>query len=268
MEEGFLAYGNAKVHFLKFGKGDKLLIALHGFGDRAKLFLSLEPALKKNYTVYAIDLPYHGQTQWQEDSFSKRNMIDIFDLILKQEHKKRFELMGFSFGGRIILASLFELINQLNKIYLIAPDGIQTKGIFNAMLVPIWFRRLLEKWINKPDLMVKIIEKGHQIGLINKFNFNFIQQNIATAKRRERIFKTWVSLSDFSVDLKKVRNLLKKNSIPVELYFGKWDKIIPLEVGKELSDGIPNVRLNVIDEGHLLLNEKLNEMINDQLNGV
>ena len=117
MEEGFLEYGNSKVHFLKFGNGEKLLIALHGFGDHASVFLPLEPALKKDYTVYALDLPYHGQTQWQGDSFSKKNVIGLFEFILKREQKKRFDLMGFSFGGRIILSSLSELNDKIGKIF-------------------------------------------------------------------------------------------------------------------------------------------------------
>jgi len=265
LEEDFLEYGNSKIHFLKFGNGGKLLIALHGFGDQASVFFPLEPALKKDYTVYAFDLPFHGQSQWQSDSFSKGNMLDIFKLILKREHKTRFELMGFSFGGRIILSSLLEIIPKLDKVYLIAPDGVQTKRIFNAILVPVWLRRLIKKQIDQPEWVIKILEKAYQVGLLSKFNFSFVRHNIATKKRRERIFNTWISLSDFRVDLKKTRNILKEHSIPTELYFGKLDKIIPLEVGEKLSKGIPNIRLNVLEEGHLLLNEKLNDLINDQL---
>jgi pimeloyl-ACP methyl ester carboxylesterase len=265
MEDGFLEYKNSKIYFLKFGNGEKLLIALHGFGDQASVFLPLEPALKKDYTVYALDLPFHGQTQWQGDSFSKKNMIYIFELILKREHKTRFELMGFSFGGRIILSSLLETISKLDKIYLIAPDGVKTRGIFNAMLVPVWLRRFIKKQINHPDWVIKIMEKAYQIGLLTKFNFSFIRHNISTQQRRERIFNTWISLSDFSVNLKKSRNVLKEYSIPVELYFGKLDKIIPLKAGEKLSNGMPNIRLNILEEGHLLLNEKLNDLISDQL---
>jgi pimeloyl-ACP methyl ester carboxylesterase len=265
IEEGFLNYKTSKVRFIRFGNGEKLLIALHGFGDRANQFLALETALKKDYIVFAIDLPYHGQTQWIGDSFSKKDLLALFDSILKREHKNRFELMGFSFGGRIILASLFDSIKSLDKIYLIAPDGIQTKGIFNALLVPIWFRRLLKRWASKPDFLIKILEKCNKARLLGRFNFNFIKNNIATAKRRDRLFNTWVSLNDFRVDQEEVRNLLKKHAIPVELYFGKNDTIIPLKAGEKLKNGIPNIRLNVIDQGHLLLNEKLNKLIRNQL---
>lgn len=265
MEEVFFDYKNSKIHGIKFGDGGKLLIALHGFGDQAKLFLALEDALKNDYTVYAVNLPYHGQTQWQEDSFSKNNIRDLFEIVLKREQKTRFELMGFSYGGRIVLASLFDVINRLDKIYLIAPEGIQAKGMFSAQIVPVWLRRVLKKSITNPEWLISIMEVCYKIGILSRFNYNFIKINISTEKRRERIFNTWIFLNDFKINLTRTRKLVKETTLPVELYFGKYDEIIPLGIGEKLSGEIPNIRLNVIDEGHLLINEKLNELIRDQL---
>ncbi len=265
MKEGFFDYKTSKVHFIKFGNGKKLLIALHGFGDQAKQFLALEDALKNDYTVYAINLPYHGQTQWREGSFSKKNITELFDIVLKREQKARFELMGYSYGGRIILASLYDIINHLDKIYLIAPDGFKTKGMFSAMIIPVWLRRIIKGSINNPEGLIRILEKCYKIGMLSRFNFNFIKKNISTEERRERIFNTWISLSDFKINLTSTRKFLKESAIPVELYFGKYDKIIPPEVGEKLSSKIPNIGLNLIEEGHLLLNEKLNRLIKDQL---
>ena len=264
--EGFLEFQNSKVAFHKFGGGERLLIAFHGYGDQALIFLALEPALKKDYTLYAIDLPYHGQTEWQSDSFSKKNVLDWIDLILKKETKNRFELMGYSYGGRIILSLISELKNYLDKIYLIAPDGIDTKGMFSASIPPVWLRRVLKGMAKNPDKLIRMAAKFHKIGWLSSFNFYFIQTNLATEKRRERLFYTWISLKDFEVDLRKVRSFLKEQVIPVELYFGKYDQIIPLSAGEKLRKGIPNIRLNIIDEGHRLINEKLNQVIADQLN--
>jgi pimeloyl-ACP methyl ester carboxylesterase len=266
MKEGFLEYKNSQIHFTKFGIGEKLLIALHGFGDRDSSFLALKPALKKEYTVYAIDLPFHGQTRWQSDSFSRKEIIDLFELILNREHKQRFELLGYSFGGRLILASLLDIIVRVDKIYLVAPEGIRAMGMSSALIIPVWLRKALKRWINNPETVSKILRVAYKIGLLSKFNFHFIQHNLNSKHRQERIFNTWVTLKNFEVDLKKVKELLKENAIPVELYFGKHDKIIPLEAGERLADGIPNVHLNIINEGHLLLNEKLNELIEKQLN--
>lgn len=266
LEDGFLNCENSKIHYTKFGSGDKLLIALHGFGDQSASFVALESALKNDYTVYAIDLPFHNQTQWQKDSFSQKDMIRLFKLILDREDKKRFELMGYSYGGRIILAMLSKIVEDLDKIYLIAPDGIKTKMMVRASIVPVWLRRILKNYANNPEMLIKIIEGVYKMGFVSKFNFHFIKFNLRSPKLRDRIFDTWISLSNFDVDLKKAKELLKEYAIPVELYYGKHDKIIPLNSGERLSSGLPNARLHVLNEGHLLLNEKLSELIKNQLN--
>ena len=265
MESGFLEYKNSKIHFIKFGNGDKLLIALHGFGDQDASFFALELALKNDYTVYAIALPFHGETQWEDGFFSQNDMLDLFKLILNRENKNRFELMGYSLGGRIILAMLPKVIKDLDKIYLIAPDGIKTDRKLSASIVPVWLRRLIKKRAKDPKILIKIVAGAYKLGLVSKFNFHFIKFNLNSPKLRERIFNTWISLHDFNVDLKRIKKLLKEKKILVELYYGKYDKIIPLRAGEKLSAGLSKVKLNILNEGHLLLNEKLNELIHEQL---
>ena len=267
-ENGFLEYENSKVHFIKFGQGDKLLIALPGFGDPASLYLALQMALEKDYTVFAIDLPFHGKTQWNKPVFYKKDLINIFNLLAKKEGKQRFELMGYSFGGRIILSSLPELINSLDKIYLVASDGMQTDGMTIALKVPLWLRRVLEKVASKPTRFDWLLNIFYKVGFISKFNRKFIRYNLAIQERRDRIFKTWFSLNDFQVPLKKVKLLLKEAAIPVALYFGTEDNIITLKGGLKFKEGLTNVELNTLEEGHRLLNEKLNALLSNQLNKI
>ena len=62
MTSTFIPHPAGRVHILCFGTGPELLIALHGFGDRARMFAVLEPALADRYRVVAVDWPFHGQT--------------------------------------------------------------------------------------------------------------------------------------------------------------------------------------------------------------
>ena len=266
-EAGYLEYEDSKVHFIRFGKGEKLLIALPGFGDQAALFLALQEALTGDYTVYAIDLPFHGKTIWKKESFSKKDITGVFDLISKKEQKERFELMGFSFGGRIILASISKVIDRLDGIRLIAPDGIRTKGMFTALIVPVWLRRLLKRSMNNLDWLVGNLEVFHKIGWLGSYDLRFIRHNMATPELRQRIFNTWISLNEFIVNLNKVKECLSQYPVPVELYLGKYDKIIPMEAGEQLQKGLSNIRLNIVEDGHRMVNENLNQFMLDQKTG-
>ena len=62
-----IVYRNTAIHYLSMGSGKQILIALHGYGDNAALYKVLLPSLGNRYTIYAIDLPYHGRTRWAAD---------------------------------------------------------------------------------------------------------------------------------------------------------------------------------------------------------
>ncbi len=143
----FLTYKNSSVRYLSFGNGDKLLIALHGFADNgAAMFPILESVLGEQYTVYAIDLPYHQETIWKEKYYSKKDMAALIQMILDKANKTRFELMGYSMGGRIALGLLPLFANQLDRLFLLASDGLPEGKIIHAHIMPLWFRKMIGSW--------------------------------------------------------------------------------------------------------------------------
>lgn len=265
MQKGFLKYQDSKIHFHRFGKGEKLLIALHGFADESSLFLKLENSLKEKYTIYSIDLPFHGLTQWGKNNFDRKDISAIFRIILEKENKDRLDLMGYSLGGRIVQKMLFEWIDRLETIYLIAPDGLATKWFFNVNLMPRWFKSFVKWLLSKPDWFIRMIKRFYRWGWISRFIYNFAYYHIHTKEKRERIFCTWHSLEHFRLYPGKVKKLLKKYPIPVYIYLGTRDEVIPQSVGKILGTNMTNVQVFEIEEGHLLIDEKLNELLKKQL---
>jgi pimeloyl-ACP methyl ester carboxylesterase len=138
MKSIFFDHPSGKIHCLQFGTGPELLIALHGFSDRARMFAVLEPALSARYTVVAIDWPFHGQTEWSPRTFSKQDLLGIIQMVVAAHGATRFSLMGFSFGARLAQALLPDIYPQLNKLYLLSPDGVKTKGMSTAARTPMW----------------------------------------------------------------------------------------------------------------------------------
>ena len=62
--KGVLEIDGRKVHFLRFGSGDKKLVMLHGWGGSSGSFVELAPHLAKqnNLEVVVPDLPGFGQS--------------------------------------------------------------------------------------------------------------------------------------------------------------------------------------------------------------
>ena len=246
------------MHTHRFGNGPELLIAFHGFGDRGRLFAALAPFLGNYYTIVAPDLPFHGETQWSRKTFSKEDLRQLICTILEQEGKTRFSLMGYSFGARLAMAMTPDLLASLNKLYLLAPEGFNTKGTKTATRIPMWSRRLLHKVLEKPKLFLVPLRVGRRLGMVPKLTYGFLDANLSNRERLLRTFGYWYALDAFLINPEKIRDLWLSSNLPVDVYIGNRDVIVPIEPLQQLTKGIPNVRLCVLEgEGHRVVGAAL-----------
>ena len=70
MRHQSITYKKSIINVSIFGTGNKLLICFHGYGEDGDSFEPLEKKLGNEYTLAAIDFPFHGETKWNEGSFN------------------------------------------------------------------------------------------------------------------------------------------------------------------------------------------------------
>lgn len=259
MQSSFIQLPAGKIHCLTFGAGPELLIALHGFSDRARMFAVLEPALSENYTVVAIDWPFHGQTEWTPNTFSKDDLLDIIRRVVALHGKERFSLMGFSFGARLAQALLPDLTGQLNKLYLLSPDGVKTKGMSTAAHTPMWLRRLLFRILQKPGWFIALVNSGRKIGIVPPLIHHFLSNNLNRPERFRRTFGCWLAMDSFYLRRHTIQDILQKSQLRTDVYIGLNDPMLRQKTLKKLFEGLPEVRVFWLDEGHRLIGEELSE---------
>lgn len=253
----FIPHQNSQIHCLRFGAGPELLFAFHGYADQAALFLPLRVALEKRYTIYSFDLPYHGQTTWSADRYQVEDVEKWINYILEKEQQSSFALLGYSYGGRVVQKIAPRFADQLSHIFLLAPDGIFTRGMINAHLVPQFIRVLLRRSLRRPDWLIAIVAAFHRIGLLSTFNLKFIRHHLSDTPRRQRLFNTWISMNDFILRPRQTKQFFRQSAIPVSLYFGRRDQAIPLRSGEWMADGVENVTLKVLEKGHRMISPEL-----------
>ncbi|MFN0173758.1 MAG: alpha/beta fold hydrolase [Saprospiraceae bacterium] len=258
MESRFFETPHGRVHALKFGHGAQLLVALHGFSDRARMFAVLEKALAERFTIVAIDLPFHGQTEWNERDFSKGDLLRIIAQVLESEGRTRCSLMGFSFGARLAQAMLPELSPILDHIYLLSPDGVNTKGMDAAERTPMWVRRVLFRMLRYPAWLASMADLGRNWGLVPAFTYKFITNNLNRPKRIQRLFGCWFSMDMFKVLRLEIPKILQETGLPTEVYLGADDTLVDKKSLKKLYGNLPNVRFIVLkNEGHRIVGKQL-----------
>jgi len=266
MSSHFLDFKNSKIQYHHFGNGKELLIAFHGYGDKGgQIFLKLEAALEKKYQIISIDFPFHGNTIWKETYFSKNDIIQIVELLLKKYKQEKFALMGYSMGGRICMGILEHFYNRISRLFLLASDGLPEGKIIHAHMMPRSIRFIVSRLLRKSNWLTPLAQKLYQWKWINSVAHRFVTINMKDEVFKNRLFNTWISLYEFQIYKKSIQKIIVENSIQLDLFFGKRDKVIPVNVGHRFLKSWEFGQLYILPTGHRIIGDDLSEKLTDLL---
>src|SRR4030095_15084979 len=125
MHSAFVTYKTSKIHYAVAGNGKQPVICLHGYGETTNSFKFLEADLPASFKLIAIDLPFHGNTDWKEGlNFLINDLIIIIDDIFRKLKigERKFSVIAYSMGGRVALHLTEEIPERIQKLILLAPD--------------------------------------------------------------------------------------------------------------------------------------------------
>jgi len=212
-------------------KISKILVFLHGWGVDSKLWFSIVPELiKKNYSMYFLDLPGFGQSQVPNTVYDVDDYKKIVSEFIKKLGLKNINLIGHSFGGRITIKLAAENPDFLEKIVLVDTAGIVTASRIKKITA------LIAKVISpifKPSFMQPLRKKFYLL----------IGSEYLENEKLSKIFSKVVS-----ENLTRLLTLIKK---PALILWGKNDNITPLYYGELMNKLIPKSKFVVFEKaGH------------------
>lgn len=238
------------------GKGPEWLVCLHGYGESGDTFTLFEPLAGKDYTLIAIDLPFHGKTDWQEGLlFTVDQLIEIINLIIPDS--KPFSLLGYSMGGRVALQLIQYLPRRIKKAVLIAPDGLH-RNIWQWLSTQTLLgNQLFAFTMQHPGWIFQLMKLSAGLGLFNKSILKFVHHYLDDAAQRRILYRRWTTMRQFRPDKTFLQKQLIENRIKLVLLFGEYDRVIVSKHGYNFQkQAAENVAVKVIPAGHLLLKEK------------
>jgi len=120
---------NDRIHIFKaIGNinNKDIILYVHGLGSNKNWITRFyNKLLDNNYNVYSLDLIGHGEDNTSFEKFNLSNCIQyVKETIeyIKNTHKNcNIYLFGCSYGGFVLLNGYNEIINNINKIYLMCP---------------------------------------------------------------------------------------------------------------------------------------------------
>ena len=217
---------NYKLSYSKHGNRQEVLFLFHGVGQDRFVFDTWLPALTKCYTVYTLDLFYHGESMRKYGPLSQQEWRENFSEILKENEIEGFSVLGFSLGGRFAIATAFEFEDQINQLCLIAPDAVYRTP---------WFRMATSpgiKWVFKyymlhPNKLGLLIQSALKLKLVSKYMADFVQRALGVPENRKRVYISWNHFKPLGYSHRQLRKHFKNAKFYKTLILGSKDIVIP-----------------------------------------
>lgn len=248
------------VSYQQFGSGPELLFAFHGYGQSSQIFESFEELLAEKFTIISFDLFYHGQLEGNKlpaAYFSRFNLEQQINHFLKEFDANTFSVMGYSMGGKLALNCLELFAKKLNKIVLMAPDGIKINPFYKFVTHTLVGKKLYRYTIEYPVIIYSTNKLARTIGFINDKVYHFVKNQLKSKENRQKVLDAWLIYSRMLPNINNIAKLINDNKINIMCFFGKYDSIIPAKKGKKLIRKLKNKKaIEILDTGHNLFTER------------
>ena len=255
-QSGYITFGSKRFHFLRFGNGKKLIITFHGYGNDASIFAIFHSYLP-DHTIISVDLPYHGGSEWTEEKqLEKADLIELVQELMKETNVERVNLAGYSIGARACLCITELMPEHIDKILLIAPDGLVPNTLYSFVTRNALGKWLFKDFLTKPSRYMYLINLLNKINLVNDARYKFAMHYISNEAGRDLLLRVWPNLGHIVPDKKKLREAIKKYKLPVHIFIGRRDKVILIRYGEEFKKGLETVQLAMVEKGHWLMDEE------------
>jgi len=273
MESKQLIYRNSTINYYRVGSGPQIAVCFHGYGEEAAVFEFLGKHAGNQFTFFAIDLPFHGKTDWKESfNFDPLNLFQIVEQIIENDNRKseignrKFYLLGFSLGGRMALSLYQSIPEKIEKLILLAPDGLKV-NFWYWLATQTWLgNRFFKLTMNKPGWFFGFLKLLNKLKLVNTSIFKFVNYYIGDTDVRRLLYARWTTLRKIKPNISVIKKNILENKTPVRFVYGKHDRIILSSVGEKFRKGIEEYcTVSVIPAGHQVLHEKHVEEIVEAL---
>ena len=234
MEELRISLSSGEIRYLRTGSGPPLLF-LHGGFATPRGYTPLLERLGAHYTVIAPTHPGHGDSFMLPNSWKLEQFGNLYKEFFRALHLTPGPIVSHSFGGAIG--------------FLLASYGMATKLIaFDTVGLPIPL---------SPEQYVRAITGEARSTLTEIKKFQQFQDMVSAASTivysavRHPENHLWLLANCSTMDLTE---LFKKITVPVFLFWGADDAIVPLSVGEKIKACLPHATLTVYPgRGHAFI---------------
>ena len=260
-EPGYIALGNDRLHYRKTGVGKRLLLAFHGYGNDAVIFRSIEEYLVNEFTILSFDLPHHGGSTWSNAPLTKKDMVQLIGAVKKEYSVDKISLLGYSLGGRVCLTIIEMSPEDIDCATLLATDGLVQNHYYSFFTNTKLGKKMFTNMLEKPARYFKVMDLFKKLHLVHPSRHKFAMHSLGTPEARDLLLKVWPAMSKLIPAPSRLKNAIAKYRIPITLFMGANDKIMPPRLGAQFKAGLDTVQLHILNRGHIIFDHENAEQI-------
>ncbi|MEM6346101.1 MAG: alpha/beta hydrolase [Bacteroidota bacterium] len=244
----------ARFALLEAGDGPNVLICFHGYEQSKALFVPLFEKIPMGWRIVLVDLPLYGETLWHdyEQGISDQLLRAFWAACGERYPEAKRHLFGFSMGGKFALSLQSSVRRGAESLILMAPDGIKSNFWHRVILSPGGLS--LNRWLDAhPNWILKPAKWLYLLKLLDPLSYRVVRLSYETASARERKSRQLMIYRALKVDYPR---LSAQNDTKWHLIWGKKDKILRVGLSQKFQKLLPQVKLHILEGGHMLIHEK------------
>jgi pyruvate dehydrogenase E2 component (dihydrolipoamide acetyltransferase) len=251
----FVDTGTGKIRYAKRGDSGDAVLLVHGFGGDLDNWLFNIEAIAEKATVYALDLPGHGQSTKTiaEPSLAglSRALVGLMDALgIASAH-----IVGHSVGGAVAMETALDASDRVKSLTLICSAGLgpEINSAYIDGFVNATSRRELKPILDQLFVDPKLVSRQLVDDVLKYKRFDGVAEALSTLQ--SYLFEDGRQRANLAPAFQRI-------ACPVLVIWGEQDRIIPASHAHPLAD---RARAEIITgAGHMVQMEKagrVNELI-------
>jgi len=241
-----------RLRYLELGEGAGVPVLLvHGFGADLNTWMFTQPALAAGRRTIALDLPGHGGSAKEVGAGDAESLTDAVEGALSELGVEQVHLVGHSMGAAIATLVALRRPRLVSSLTLIASAGLgpEINGSFIDRFVCVARRRDAVEVIGLLVYDPALVSRAMVEDVLRYKRLDGVSEALA------KIAEAWFSGDRQSIDL---TDRITALAMPVQLIWGREDRIIPVAHAEALAARLP---VHILDAaGHLPHMEKAGEV--------
>jgi pyruvate dehydrogenase E2 component (dihydrolipoamide acetyltransferase) len=256
----FIDTAAGRLRYIKRGTGDNIVLLIHGFGGDLDNWLFNADALAEKATVYALDLPGHGQSIKTLGDPTVAGLAKAVVGFMDAVKIDKAHLVGHSLGGAIAIEIARTNKNRVKSLNLISTAGLGPDINMDYIegFVAAASRRDLKPVLENLFADGSLVSRQMVDDLLKYKRLDGVGDALAALK--DGVFARGQQAANLS-------EALKSSGVPALVIWGAQDKIIPAQHAKAAA----GAKVEIIEgAGHMVQMEqagKINSLIKAMVGG-